>query len=146
MKKIIAVLAAAFMFGTFAFAEGYICANDLEKGQITSEKSEEDGFVVEPDWVELVFDGVGETNGLTIARSGDKVDFSVAFVTFDAVVGVSVDDLRAVGANIVFAHFAKLPHDFGGETAVLDGDVGFADDGFIDQLTAIATHGEQECC
>ena len=34
MKKIIAVLAAAFMFGTFTFAEGYICANDLEKGLI----------------------------------------------------------------------------------------------------------------
>ena len=46
MKKIIAVLAAAFMFGTFTFAEGYICANDLEKGPITSEKSEEDGFVL----------------------------------------------------------------------------------------------------
>ena len=108
--------------------------------------SEEDGFVVEPDGVELVFDGVGETNSLSITRGGDEIDFGVAFVTFDAVVGVSVDDLRAVGANIVFAHFAKLPHNFGGETAVLDGDVGFADDGFIDQLTAIATHGEQECC
>lgn len=46
MKKIIAVLAAAFMFGTFAFAEGYICANDLEKGPINAERNEEDGFVL----------------------------------------------------------------------------------------------------
>lgn len=46
MKKIIAVLAATFMFGAFSFAEGYINGNDLEKGQITSEKQEEDGFVL----------------------------------------------------------------------------------------------------
>ncbi|MCR4821913.1 MAG: hypothetical protein K5873_03460 [Treponema sp.] len=46
MKKILAVLAASFMFGAFSFAEGYICANDLEKGQITAEKQEEDGFVL----------------------------------------------------------------------------------------------------
>jgi hypothetical protein len=46
MKKIIAVLTAAFMFGTFTFAEGYISANDLEKGVFSEEKHEEDGFVL----------------------------------------------------------------------------------------------------
>jgi len=46
MKKILAALAATFMFGAFSFAEGYISANDLEKGQITAEKQEEDGFVL----------------------------------------------------------------------------------------------------
>lgn len=46
MKKILAAIAATLMLGTFAFAEGYISANDLEKGQITGEKQEEDGFVL----------------------------------------------------------------------------------------------------
>ena len=46
MKKIFATLAATFMLGAFAFAEGYINGNDLEKGQITDEKQEEDGFVL----------------------------------------------------------------------------------------------------
>jgi len=46
MKKILAVAVAALMFGASAFAEGYISANDLEKGPITSEKHEEDGFVL----------------------------------------------------------------------------------------------------
>ena len=46
MKKIIAVLSAAFLAGACAFAEGYICANDLEKGQVTAVTQEEDGFVL----------------------------------------------------------------------------------------------------
>lgn len=49
MKKMItkiAAVAAVMMMGAFAFAEGYICANDLEKGQITDTKQEEDGFVL----------------------------------------------------------------------------------------------------
>ncbi len=46
MKKILAAIAATFMLTAFSFAEGYICGNDLEKGQITEEKQEEDGFVL----------------------------------------------------------------------------------------------------
>ena len=46
MKKILAAFIATFMFGAFSFAEGYINANDLEKGQITTDKQEEDGFVL----------------------------------------------------------------------------------------------------
>lgn len=46
MKKLITVLAAAFMFGSLSFAEGYICANDLNKGQLTSVVNEEDGFIL----------------------------------------------------------------------------------------------------
>lgn len=46
MKKILAALAATFLLSAFSFAEGYINANDLEKGQITAEKHEEDGFIL----------------------------------------------------------------------------------------------------
>ena len=46
MKKIIVALAATFTLGAFSFAEGYINANDLEKGTITETKQEEDGFVL----------------------------------------------------------------------------------------------------
>lgn len=46
MKKIIAVLAAAFMFGVSAFAEGYINANDLSVGEIKADAPQEDGFVI----------------------------------------------------------------------------------------------------
>ena len=46
MKKIIAVLAAAFMFGVSAFAEGYLSANDLSVGEITNDASQEDGFII----------------------------------------------------------------------------------------------------
>ena len=46
MKKLVTFLASCLMLGTFAFAEGYICANDLEAGEITEETKEEDGFVL----------------------------------------------------------------------------------------------------
>lgn len=46
MKKLVTFIAACLMLGTFAFAEGYICANDLEPGEITADKEEEDGFVL----------------------------------------------------------------------------------------------------
>lgn len=46
MKKIIVALAATFTLGAFSFAEGYINANDLEKGTITETRQEEDGFVL----------------------------------------------------------------------------------------------------
>ncbi|WP_191013423.1 PPC domain-containing protein [Treponema zioleckii] len=49
MKKIIATLTAmfaAFAMGTFAFAETYINANDLESQTLTSNLECEDGFVI----------------------------------------------------------------------------------------------------
>lgn len=46
MKKIFAVTAATLLLGAFSFAEGYINANDLEKGSITEVKQEEDGFIL----------------------------------------------------------------------------------------------------
>lgn len=46
MKKILAAIAASLLLGASVFAEGYISANDLEKGPITSVKNEEDGFVL----------------------------------------------------------------------------------------------------
>lgn len=46
MKKIVTFIATCMMLGTFAFAEGYINANDLEAGEITDVKEEEDGFVL----------------------------------------------------------------------------------------------------
>ncbi|WP_294429682.1 hypothetical protein [uncultured Treponema sp.] len=46
MKKIMAAIAATLLFGASVFAEGYICANDLEKASITEVKQEEDGFVL----------------------------------------------------------------------------------------------------
>lgn len=46
MKKIIAVLAAAFMFGVSAFAEGYINANDIPVSEIKADAPQEDGFVI----------------------------------------------------------------------------------------------------
>ncbi len=42
----IAAGAAVLMMGTFAFGEGYINANDLEKGEIVAESKQEDGFVI----------------------------------------------------------------------------------------------------
>ena len=41
-----AAVAATLLLGASVFAEGYISANDLEKGTITSVKNEEDGFVL----------------------------------------------------------------------------------------------------
>lgn len=49
MKKIIATLTAmfaAFAMGTFAFAETYINANDLESQTLTADLPCEDGFVI----------------------------------------------------------------------------------------------------
>lgn len=46
MKKIVTLLAACMMLGTFAFAEGYFSAEDMEKGLIAEEKTCEDGFVL----------------------------------------------------------------------------------------------------
>lgn len=47
MKKVFGlVAAAAMMFSGMAFAEGYINANDLTKGDIVDLKEEEDGFVL----------------------------------------------------------------------------------------------------
>ncbi len=45
ITKIAAVAAVMFM-GAFSFAEGYMCANDLEPGEITEVTQEEDGFVL----------------------------------------------------------------------------------------------------
>ncbi len=44
MKKIIALLSTALLFGAAVFAEGYICANDVEKQVFTTEVAQEDGF------------------------------------------------------------------------------------------------------
>lgn len=44
MKKIIAILSAALLMSAAAFAEGYICANDVELGAIDSSVAQEDGF------------------------------------------------------------------------------------------------------
>lgn len=44
MKKVIAVLSAVLLAGACAFAEGYISANDVEKGVIDSSVAQEDGF------------------------------------------------------------------------------------------------------
>jgi len=46
MKKLVTFIAACMMLGTFAFAEGYINANDLEAGEITEATEQEDGFVL----------------------------------------------------------------------------------------------------
>ena len=46
MKKIVTFIAACMMLATFAFAEGYINANDLEAGEITEVSEQEDGFVI----------------------------------------------------------------------------------------------------
>ncbi len=46
MKKLVTFIAACMMLGTFAFAEGYINANDLEAGEITESAPQEDGFVL----------------------------------------------------------------------------------------------------
>ena len=46
MKKIIAILSTALLFGAAVFSEGYICANDVEKQVFDSEAPQEDGFVL----------------------------------------------------------------------------------------------------
>ena len=46
MKKLITVIASALLLGASVFAEGYLSANDLALGDITAEKKEEDGFVL----------------------------------------------------------------------------------------------------
>lgn len=47
MKKLITVIAASLTLGAFAFAEGYISANDVKAGIITGQQKEEDGFIIE---------------------------------------------------------------------------------------------------
>lgn len=47
MKKLVTLLSACMMMlGTFAFAEGYFNAEDMERGTITAETQCEDGFVL----------------------------------------------------------------------------------------------------
>ena len=46
MKKLLTVLFAAFAIGSFAFAETYISANDLENQTLVSDLACEDGFVI----------------------------------------------------------------------------------------------------
>lgn len=47
MKKIMGIVAAvAMMMSGVAFAEGYLSANDLDKGTLTADKACEDGFVI----------------------------------------------------------------------------------------------------
>ncbi|MGI5058834.1 hypothetical protein [Treponema pectinovorum] len=45
-KSVILLLSCMMMLGTFAFAEGYFSAEDMEKGTITAETKCEDGFVL----------------------------------------------------------------------------------------------------
>lgn len=62
MKKILAVLSAALLFGASAFAEGYISANDLTKGTIIdNDMACEDGFVIHGDPEKFVLIDGGET-------------------------------------------------------------------------------------
>lgn len=46
MKKLLAAIAATLLFGASLFAEGYISANDIDLGKITTDKKVEDGFVI----------------------------------------------------------------------------------------------------
>ena len=46
MKKLIATLSAALLLSAAVFAEGYICANDVEKQTITTEVPQDDGFIL----------------------------------------------------------------------------------------------------
>ncbi len=46
MKKLLAAIAATLLFGASVFAEGYLSANDVEMGMVTTDKKEEDGFVI----------------------------------------------------------------------------------------------------
>lgn len=46
MLNRVAAFSAVLMMGAFAFGEGYINANDLEKTEIVEESKQEDGFVL----------------------------------------------------------------------------------------------------
>lgn len=46
MKKLVTLLAACLALSSFAFAEGYFSAEDLDKGTIAEDKTLEDGFVL----------------------------------------------------------------------------------------------------
>lgn len=47
MKKLVTFISACMLLGSFAFAEGYFSAEDLDKGTvITSDMELEDGFVL----------------------------------------------------------------------------------------------------
>ena len=46
MKNLLAAIAATLLFGASLFAEGYISANDIDLGKITSDRKEEDGFII----------------------------------------------------------------------------------------------------
>ena len=90
---------------------------------------EEDVVVVDEDGVELGGGGVGDADSLCVVLVGlDEVELGIAFVEVHVVVGVGIDDHGAVGAEGELAHFAQLPHNFGGEAAVIDRDNGLADD------------------
>lgn len=91
-KKIIARIAAVsaiFFLGAFAFAEGYLSANDLEKGEITSVKNEEDGFVlnasaeknitVDKCPVHTASDGESYTQRIKLNGSGSATARSISF-------------------------------------------------------------------
>jgi len=92
MKKMmtkIAAAAAVFMMSAFAFAEGYICANDLEPGEVTEVKNEEDGFVlnataeknitVEKKPLHKTKDGEDFTVAIKLNGSGKKDFRSISF-------------------------------------------------------------------
>ncbi len=106
---------------------------------------EEDGVVVEPYGVELAFGGVGDADGLRVVGDREEVEFGIAFVLGNVVVGVGIDQTGAVGAEGVLAHFAKLPHEFGSEAAVLYCCHRFSDDAGGILLFVFAACNQKEC-
>ena len=115
-------LEAALAGGDDALVEGL----DVDAADFIS-TAEEQRVVVFPHGAELALGGVGEALGLA-AGDRHEVEFGVVLVLLHVGVAEGVDDVLAVGADGVLAHDTQAPHHLGGETAVLDGDIGFADD------------------
>lgn len=115
-------LEAALAGGDDALVEGL----DVDAADFIS-TAEEQRVVVLPHGAELALGGVGEALGLA-AGDGHEVKLGVVLVLLHVGVAEGVDDVLAVGADGVLAHDTQAPHHLGGETAVLDGDIGFADD------------------
>ena len=85
MKKLLVAIAATLLFGASVFAEGYLSANDVDLGKITTDRKEEDGFVIHgaQKAIEVTKDDVkvnGETftqrfkmAGAALVKGGDPV-------------------------------------------------------------------------
>ena len=109
--------------------DGLLAALEV-KGEDFAAAAVHDSLVVEPYGAEFALSGGSQTLPFP-TLDGHQVELGVVLVLLHVGVAECVEDAVAVGADGVFAHDTERPHHLGGEAAVLDSHLGFADGLFV---------------